>query len=1160
MKLAKNLIFLIVLLPLQITAQNICDDFAFNGVSLGPFSHNTKYIDLLPGISGRFYALGSYVDESDSRIMISLVYANGALSPDFGTGGISILGSTDSPVAMASTPAGLAIAGSSGVVHKVHASSGLKFGAISVAAVPPNGEQITDMVANGAFIYVLLQRIDGFSIKAYYYNDGTPLTSFGNNGVIDVVADQPTHGPSRLVRSSDGKFLVALSISSVAPTLEDQVVYRFLSDGTLDTTWDDDGISSEPEGKPYRVSDLLIDGNNKVVVTGNVDLSGDDSYIVTHRWNDDGTGDQTFGSSGTSAIHTSAKGYGADMMVKDNNELVFVGETADLESKFMLAGYDNDGGSTSGLANEEFLPMDPFVSNGRLEKIMSLTSDTFLACGYVRLTDGSTRGIVIKFNSDGSYYPSFGDEGIYMPNVVEQGAALEIKQQADGKYVTVGGHQFAGHGGARIAPAIARFLPDGTLDMEFGYRGGSFVDINQPIWNGHYQNLEVLPDGKIMAYGEINDGNNLNFFVARYNTDGTLDTSFSGDGWLTLKGGCGTSSCQQRYGHGMMDNNGRIILIGSATLLHGSNQQTPIVMRLLSNGELDNSFGTLGNGRVFLDLSPIQERFVTGALYADNSILTGGETNIIPPGEAAYKNFATFAKFTSNGILDVNFGDDGVVYYIPDGSKGAVNLNLRLQDDGTIISLIEHWDDGFNETYSLLRLLPNGQVDTGFGTNGLVEIIAFDKTPRKDGLSINTDSQVNILVTGSVQSEGGFTSKYSVTGDLLATRSYKNSVWPPLTVLPTGPPLMVSDNQLVLVADGDREGFGILCFNLDFPEPCVPVEITTQPPSSVTLCEGDSDYAFSVSATGSDPIYYEWFKDGGSLDGGSSEFILSNYTADQSGVYSCIVTNECSSEISLDITITINPALTSPTVTEATGCNPASVTLTASGTSDGNYRWYDVATGGTALAGEVNSSFVTPSLTNTTDYYAAINDGVCESIRSTITTTIIEPVAITSHPQNQQIDSGDDVTLSVTATGDNIAYQWRKDAVDLTGEIAALLLISNFTAADLGDYTCLVSNDCSSETSDIAIVSSLQVTGIEKNPQNHLVVYPNPSSGITQIVTNLHEKLTVRVYSTHGQIVYAASLSPHETTIDLGKLTNGTYHLVIISSKTVNHKNILINK
>jgi gliding motility-associated-like protein len=99
---------------------------------------------------------------------------------------------------------------------------------------------------------------------------------------------------------------------------------------------------------------------------------------------------------------------------------------------------------------------------------------------------------------------------------------------------------------------------------------------------------------------------------------------------------------------------------------------------------------------------------------------------------------------------------------------------------------------------------------------------------------------------------------------------------------------------------------------------------------------------------------------------------------------------------------TINLIPTAPITTGASGCSPSTIILNASGGTSGQYRWYTVATGGTALTGQTNSSYTTASLTTTTTYYVSINNGTCESARTLVIATITglcsQPPIINSAP------------------------------------------------------------------------------------------------------------------------------------------------------------------
>lgn len=869
----------------------ICNDFAFDGVSPGPFGHNTEYVDMALGTSGSIYIAGTYTDETGPKELITRLYANGLPYPSFGIGGTYILNSpTKTVTSIATNGSSLAIGSSNRELHRVNLN-GFALGTNALS----NGT--SEIISNDNNFYILHPDFDSFTISAFN-NSGNALTSFGNAGNVKI--DYPEFrvdfsGSCHIALTLDGKFMVAM-VQKVYPEMgEDHeiVIYRLLNDGTLDTTWGNNGILIEPEHKTYQIGDLLVNGNGKVVVTGNFKVEGEVTQLITHRWNDDGTFDTSF-SGGGIAFHDDEVIVNS-MVAAENHELLFVGKTDETDSKFVLGGYDNVGNNNSGFSTKKFLPTDPFIQNGSLEKFLLLPSGKLLACGKVTLTDGSKRGIVIRINSDGTLDTNFAENGVYMPNVVQQGADVSIAKQDDGKLVTVGGHAFDDTNGGLVAPAIARFLPNGKLDESFGYRGGSFnqnlgTDINNNPYSGVYKNVSILPNGKMMAFGQL--GNERGFLLARYTAEGEPDVGFDGDGYMTVFGYTCSSGCKNRFGYGDVDSEGKIVLIVAAG---SGNYPNPKVMRRLPNGTADPSFGPGGFGEISIDLSPVFEGFTTGTIFPDNSILAGGYVYKLP--EAI--TFSTFAKITSNGNLDTSFGDNGVVYYKPEGSLGASNLIVKTQEDGSILSLFEYTDSDSKLRYGVVKLKSNGQIDTSFGTSGFIEFSPLDNKPRTvDGLNI--DSKDNILITGSIQNIGGVTSKFDASGAFVKTYSYT------LKALPTGQPLLTKDDQLVLVADGVREGFGIVCYNLETPT-CAPgeeINILEQPASQVV--DAGVTVTFSFVATGAN-LTYQWKKNEVKIPGETSAtLVLSDVSMADKGLYYCVISNACDVQFTSSVILVVN--------------------------------------------------------------------------------------------------------------------------------------------------------------------------------------------------------------------------------------------------------------
>lgn len=193
-----------------------------------------------------------------------------------------------------------------------------------------------------------------------------------------------------------------------------------------------------------------------------------------------------------------------------------------------------------------------------------------------------------------------------------------------------------------------------------------------------------------------------------------------------------------------------------------------------------------------------------------------------------------------------------------------------------------------------------------------------------------------------------------------------------------------------------------------------PIVITMQPTSS-TICNGVTTTLTTV-ATGNPTLTYQWqfetsptvwtnITNTGGYSGVTTTTLSVNTTGNfGGGNYRCRISGLAVDDaITSTATITINPLPTAPTTTGSSSCTAASLTLTAAGGAAGQYRWYTVPTGGTAIAGQTNSNYTTPLLSATTTYYVAINNGTCESTRTPVVANIAEPGCGNTPPVIQSV-------------------------------------------------------------------------------------------------------------------------------------------------------------
>jgi gliding motility-associated-like protein/uncharacterized delta-60 repeat protein len=165
---------------------------------------------------------------------------------------------------------------------------------------------------------------------------------------------------------------------------------------------------------------------------------------------------------------------------------------------------------------------------------------------------------------------------------------------------------------------------------------------------------------------------------------------------------------------------------------------------------------------------------------------------------------------------------------------------------------------------------------------------------------------------------------------------------------------------------------------------------------------------------------YQWFKDGVLIPGATSAtFTKSNAAASDAGNYSVRVTNTIVTGLTLTsdpFVVTVSALPTPPSAPGVNVCPGNTATITASGGSNGQYRWYTTASGGTAIAGQTNSNFSTPAINVITMYYVSLNNGTCESTRTAVAVTPIStacaPPTITT--ASISISVGNNKSLDLT--------------------------------------------------------------------------------------------------------------------------------------------------
>ncbi len=334
---------------------------------------------------------------------------------------------------------------------------------------------------------------------------------------------------------------------------------------------------------------------------------------------------------------------------------------------------------------------------------------------------------LIRYNRNGTHDGNFGNLGKIttgFPGVNDSAKALTI--QADGKIVVAG---FM----TTISPnnplnqdfGIVRYLADGNADASFGQGGIVLTDFSGKTDSALAISLQ--PDGHLFVAGvSTSTDKKDSLALARYNNDGSLDSSFG-------SGGKVSSEFAGRISLIRFQADGKFVVAGSTT------NSDFTLARYQADGSPDKAFGVDG----------IITTAFSAAYAVVNDLIFTPQGQLIAVGTAGsdplFLDTADIAmvRYQANGSIDENFGSQGIVN-LDFADQYELGNAVVVQPDGNIIvgGFIGQYPLFFSldlGDFLLLRLTPNGQLDPGFGEAGVIktdfgrEDQAFVMSLQKDG-------------------------------------------------------------------------------------------------------------------------------------------------------------------------------------------------------------------------------------------------------------------------------------------------------------------------------------------------------------------------------------------------------------------------------------------
>ena len=380
------------------------------------------------------------------------------------------------------------------------------------------------------------------------------------------------------------------------------------TDGDLDPTFGPDGkVLTDFDRSVDIANAVAIQADGKIVVVGTThgenDFSNEDFAVA--RYNPDGTLDTSFGVGGkVQTDFPNLAAVASSVVVQPDRKIVVAGCAFPLFTflgDFKVVRYNPDGSLDSSFGDGGIVTT--IFPEGSYAFAVTLQPDgKIVAAGtvFVDFNPGessNTDFALARYNPDGTPDATFGNGGQVSTDFLGmEDDALSVLIQSDGKIVAVGS---ANDPATFYDFAAVRYLSDGTVDTTFGVTGKVHTDFGDQNFD-RAQSAALQSDGHIVAAGfAISQGGGVqNFAVARYTSDGVLDTSFGTDGMTQIDFG----SCCQSANKVLLQPNGKIITVGYANT--ESADSDFLLARLTSDGSLDSTFGTGGKVRTsFGDLN-----------------------------------------------------------------------------------------------------------------------------------------------------------------------------------------------------------------------------------------------------------------------------------------------------------------------------------------------------------------------------------------------------------------------------------------------------------------------------------------------------------------------------------------------------------------------------
>jgi uncharacterized delta-60 repeat protein len=465
---------------------------------------------------------------------------------------------------------------------------------------------------------------------ARYTTNGLPDPSFNGSGVTGTNFGNNQEYLAAIALQANGEIIAGgYTYQSIDfTTIPEYALARFNVNGSVDSSFGTNGQVLDPIGSnDYDYMNCLTITPNGQILSGGYTLDNNEALFTVSRFNSNGSADSTFASDGNLLGYYPGNGIGyISAMVQNDGKIVVNGTTyaGGPSSNYFLARFKSNGATDLTYGNNG-------IANTNGDYAVMQTDQKVVESNYSFDSTGATEIMLSRYNKDGSPDLTYGTNGVVLSAF--SGEFLQTMAIQPDNKVLAAGYINNAIGSDLV---LVRFNTDGTPDATFGTGGAVTVDFqpqDDPL------TLAIGNGGKILV-GEVGytASNQDVIVVARFNSNGSIDSSFAQNGEMTLSIGVeaipGTVAFQQ---------DGKILL--GYVVSYDNIVYYNFVTRYQPNGVTDSLFGV--NGTIAVDGSGL-------LLESDQKILVSGTVT-----DAQNNTDFSIARYNTNGIPDSAFGTNG---------------------------------------------------------------------------------------------------------------------------------------------------------------------------------------------------------------------------------------------------------------------------------------------------------------------------------------------------------------------------------------------------------------------------------------------------------------------------------------------------------------------